>query len=69
MSKQIIGTNVEMEVEGNKLILTIDLTEDYGPSTSGKTNVIATTSGSKNVPTPLGNILVGVNINKKKEVR
>jgi len=62
---QVIGTNVSMEVKGNIMTLTIDLSEEHGMSSSGKTKVVATTSGSKNIATPVGNVLIGVNINRK----
>lgn len=39
-------TNVTAAVKGNKLTLTIDLTKDFGPSKSGKTITVATTSGN-----------------------
>ena len=39
-------TNVEMRVEGGKLIITADLSKDYGPSKSGKTTIIATTGAT-----------------------
>lgn len=65
MAKEIIGTNVEMEISDNKMIITIDLSQEHGLSTSGKTKVVATTSGSRNIETPQGNVLVGVNVNKK----
>lgn len=65
-NEQLIGTNVMCSIEGNKMIITVDLTEDHGMSSSGKTKVIATTAGSRSVPTPVGNVLVGININMKK---
>ncbi|MDP3702888.1 MAG: hypothetical protein Q8R78_00645 [Candidatus Omnitrophota bacterium] len=36
--------NVEMKVEHGKLIITVDLTKDLGPSASGKSVMIATTT-------------------------
>ena len=36
--------NVEMSVEDNILTIHVDLSKDHGPSKSGKTTVIATTS-------------------------
>jgi len=56
-------TNVDMKVEGNKLIITVDLSKDFGPSKSGKTTIIATTGGNISVP---GNeaVRVGLNIYK-----
>lgn len=42
--------NVELEVEGDVLAIKVDLTKDYGPSKSGKTRIVATTSGTVGVP-------------------
>ena len=33
--------NIQMEVKGNNLIITVDLTQDHGPSKSGKTIAVA----------------------------
>ena len=38
--------NVEMKVEGNILIIKVDLTKEFGPSSSGKTIIIASTEGN-----------------------
>lgn len=38
--------NVAMKVNKNTLTLTIDLAKSFGPSKSGKSNVIATTEGN-----------------------
>ena len=40
--------NVETTLDGNKLIITVDISQDFGPSKSGKTTIIASTEG--NVP-------------------
>lgn len=40
--------NIEYKVENEKLIITIDLTKTFGESKSGKSIIVATTSG--NVP-------------------
>ena len=37
--------NVDAKVVSNKLVLTVDLSKDFGPSHSGKTTVIGTTEG------------------------
>lgn len=42
--------NVEMKVEGNILTIKVDLTEEFGPSSSGKTIIIASTEGNVAVP-------------------
>jgi hypothetical protein len=35
--------NAEMSLEGNILIIKVDLSEEFGPSASGKTIIIAST--------------------------
>jgi hypothetical protein len=42
--------NVEMLVEGEILIIKVDLKKDYGQSKSGKTIIVASTEGNANVP-------------------
>ncbi len=54
--------NIEIEREGSKLTLTIDLAKTQGPSKSGKSIVIATTGGNKEVAPK---IYMGVNIYQK----
>jgi len=38
--------NVEMKVEDNILTIKVDLTKEFGPSSSGKTIIIASTEGN-----------------------
>ena len=38
--------NVEMKVNGNILTVTVDLSKEFGPSSSGKTIIIASTEGN-----------------------
>ena len=56
--------NVHMSVEGNMLTIKVDLTKDFGPSTSGKTIIIASTEG--NVSVPDRDEKVGLNVYRKK---
>ncbi len=57
--------NIQMEVKGNNLIITVDLTQDHGPSKSGKTILVASTLGIVNVPgEKLSHIKVGLNVYK-----
>ena len=42
--------NVEMSVEGNILIIKVDLSKEYGPSSSGKTIIVASTEGNVSIP-------------------
>lgn len=41
--------NVDVAVNGNTMVITIDLTAPPTPSASGKTQVIATTRGNQEV--------------------
>jgi hypothetical protein len=38
--------NVEMKVDGNILTIKVDLTKEFGPSSSGKTIIIGLTEGN-----------------------
>ena len=42
--------NVEMTVEGDTLVIKVDLTKDFGQSKSGKTIIVASTEGNATVP-------------------
>jgi len=52
--------NIEMKRQGTKLIIEIDLAKDFGPSSSGKTVIIASTRGNAAVPDADGSF-VGIN--------
>ncbi len=56
--------NVEMSIEGTILTIKIDLTKEYGPSSSGKTIIIASTEG--NVSVPDREEKIGLNVYRKK---
>ena len=56
--------NVEMSVEGNILTIKVDLSKDYGPSSSGKTIIVASTEG--NVSIPDREEKLGLNVYRKK---
>jgi hypothetical protein len=58
--------NIELKVDGTKLILTVDLTKEIGPSSSGKNTLIASTEGNANVPGFEG-VKVGLNVYKAKK--
>lgn len=57
--------NVEMTVDGNILTIKVDLSKDFGLSSSGKTIIIASTEGNQSVSGKEA-IKVGLNIYKKK---
>ena len=54
-----------MSVDGNTLVIKVDLAKEFGPSSSGKTIIIATTEGNQSVPDHEG-VKIGLNIYKKK---
>lgn len=56
--------NVEMSVDGTMLTIKVDLSQEFGPSSSGKTILIATTEG--NVSIPGREEKLGLNVYRKK---
>lgn len=56
--------NVEMAVEGTILTIRVDLSKEFGPSSTGKTIIIASTEG--NVTIPDRQEKVGLNVYRKK---
>jgi len=56
--------NVEMTLEGQMLIIKVDLTKDYGASSSGKSLIIETTEGNYTIPGR--DEKIGLNVYKKK---
>ncbi|MDP2701452.1 MAG: hypothetical protein Q8P98_05205 [Candidatus Rokubacteria bacterium] len=56
--------NVQMTVAGNTLTITVDLTKEFGPSSSGKTIIIASTEG--NIAVPERDEKIGLNVYRKK---
>ncbi len=57
--------NVEMTVEGSVLTIKVDLEKDFGPSSSGKTIIIASTEGNVAIP-GCEEKKIGLNVYKKK---
>ncbi len=56
--------NVQMTVAGNILTITVDLTKEFGPSSSGKTIIVASTEG--NITVPERDEKIGLNVYRKK---
>jgi len=56
--------NVEMSVEGSLLTIRVDLSKEFGPSSTGKTIIIASTEG--NVAVPNRQEKIGLNVYRKK---
>ena len=61
-----IGKNVLYKVEGDKLIVEMDLTADQEESKSGKSMIIASTRGNKRVIKGK-DIMLGLNLYEKKK--
>lgn len=57
--------NVNISIDNKKKVMTItvDLTQDHGPSASGKTTIIASTEGSQKVG--YEDVVMGLNVYKK----
>jgi hypothetical protein len=51
--------NCQIEVKGDKLVVTVDLTKRLRPSGSGKTVIVGTSGGNAALP---GGLRVGVNV-------
>lgn len=56
--------NVEMSVEGSILTIRVDLSKEFGPSSSGKNVIIASTEGNQSVPGR--DEKIGLNVYRKK---
>ncbi|GAB4275505.1 MAG: hypothetical protein Kow0029_16730 [Candidatus Rifleibacteriota bacterium] len=56
--------NVDMSVEGNILTIKVDLTKKFGPSSSGKSIIVASTEG--NFAIPGREEKIGLNVYRKK---
>lgn len=56
--------NVDMTVTGNILTINVDLTKEFGPSSSGKTVIIASSEGNQSIPGK-ETIKIGLNVYRK----
>lgn len=56
---------MNISVQGNTLTMTVDLTQAFGLSKSGKTEIVASTDGFVQVP-GFDGVAVGVNVTKAK---
>ena len=59
-----LGQNITATIEGDKLTLVIDLGVNIGVSKSGKSSMIATTSGNQMLP---GGAVIDVNVYRKQQ--
>jgi hypothetical protein len=58
--------NMTMKQEGTKLIITVDLAKNAGASKTGKSIIVATSSGNIDVPGHAG-MKLGLNVYKPAE--
>jgi len=56
--------NCEMKLNGNILTITVDISKDFGKSSSGKSVIIASTEGNVSIPEK-DEIKIGLNVYKK----
>ena len=59
-----MAKNATMSVSGSILTITVDLSKDFGKSSSGKSTVIATTEGNISIPGK-EEVKIGLNIYTK----
>jgi hypothetical protein len=60
-----IMKNVEMEIKDDILIIKVNLTKEFGPSSSGKNIIVASTEGNVSIPGNEDN-KIGLNVYRKK---
>ena len=56
--------NCEMESNGNVLTITVDISKEFGKSSSGKSIIIASTEGNVSIPDN-EDIKIGLNVYRK----
>jgi len=56
--------NVKLDLNKNILTITIDISKEFGPSSSGKTTIIASTEGNQPLP-GCDDVKIGLNVYKK----
>ena len=58
-----LGTNMKVSLKGNKLTIIVDISKRHGTSKSGKSEIVATSSGNKRIKDDLW---IGLNIYERK---
>jgi len=56
--------NCEMKLTGNILTITVDISKEFGRSSSGKSIIISSTEGNVSIPDK-ENIKIGLNVYRK----
>tara|TARA_B100000902_G_scaffold300835_1_gene288506 strand:- start:1546 stop:1740 length:195 start_codon:yes stop_codon:yes gene_type:complete len=63
---QNMGKGIKYEVNADGImIITIDTNVEFGKSASGKSTIIASSSGNQKVETPNGEAFLGLNLYRK----
>ena len=61
-----MGKGIKYEVNADGImIITIDTNVEFGKSASGKSTIIASSSGNQKVETPNGEAFLGLNLYRK----
>lgn len=58
-----MATNIKTRIEGNKLVIEIDLAEEHGLTGSGKSIKVASSDGNMSVP-GREDVKIGLNVYK-----
>jgi hypothetical protein len=56
--------NCEMKLEGTILTITVDISKDFGKSSSGKSIIIGSTEGNVSIPEK-EDVKIGLNVYRK----
>jgi len=59
--------NVQFQVQGDNLVIIVDLSQEIGESASGKSVILATTAGNVSVP-GREDVKVGLNVFRPQQV-
>ena len=57
--------NIDLKVDGNKLMIVVDLSQEFGLSSSGKSITIASTEGNVTIP-GYEEVKIGLNVYKPR---
>jgi len=64
MGGKVKMKNCNMKLEGNILTISIDISQEFGTSSSGKNIIVASTEGNVSVPGK-ENIKIGLNVYRR----
>ena len=63
---QTMGKGIQYEVDASgKMTIIIDTNVEFGKSASGKSTIIASSSGNQKIETPNGEAFLGLNLYRK----